>query len=760
MQLLDKSDEGLTSQQIPARTWKYWRLDCVKGRQRWVFDPPKNCTDLELAEIIRSLPVEFKFDKQFNPNAADQVYRYNRLSRIDSDFIIEKEPALDFPNSLTRAASHARNRCLHALGLLQDEDGHWPGDYGGPHFLLPALVFTSHISNTPFPAEKRVLMMQYMLNHQNEDGGWGLHIEGESKMFGTVMQYCALRLLGAEPSDNVMVSAREWILSQGGATNIPSWGKVFLSILGVYEWEGCNSLLPELWLLPRWFALHPSRYWCHARMVYLPMSYCYGNKVTGKVDGLIKEIRREIYNVPYAEIKWRSHRNDVCDSDIYRSASGTYKFLSGLLNKYENWPNAGLRRKALKFALDYIDAEDQQTEYIDIGPVNQILNSVCSWHAYGPDSKSFKSHVSRWDDYLWLAEDGMKMNGYNGSQLWDTAFTVQAILENKPSETPVELLSRAYAFIDYSQIKDEVPNGKKFFRHASIGGWPFSTLEHGWPIADCTAEALKATINIHREKDLVLNEDSTISKKRLFQAADLLLTWQNSDGGWATYENKRGGSWLELLNPSEIFGEIMVDYSWVECTSACVTALVEFQTEYPDYCSSAITKAIREGVAFIKDQQNSDGSWMGSWGVCFTYGTWFAVEALVVTKKYTENDDALNKACQFLLSCQNEDGGWGESHRSCTESKYIYEVNSQVVNTSWALLSLMGANHINKEPVDNGIKFLMSKQQKQGEWPQQRISGVFNKTCMITYSAYRNIFPVWALGRYLTKYNGVLKYKS
>lgn len=26
--------------------------------------------------------------------------------------------------------------------------------------------------------------------------------------------------------------------------------------------------------------------------------------------------------------------------------------------------------------------------------------------------------------------------------------------------------------------------------------------------------------------------------------------------------------------------------------------------------------------------------------------------------------------------------------------------------------------------------------------------GVFNKNCMITYAAYRNIFPIWALGEY------------
>lgn len=30
---------------------------------------------------------------------------------------------------------------------------------------------------------------------------------------------------------------------------------------------------------------------------------------------------------------------------------------------------------------------------------------------------------------------------------------------------------------------------------------------------------------------------------------------RNSDGGFATYETKRGGHLLELLNPSEVFGE-------------------------------------------------------------------------------------------------------------------------------------------------------------------------------------------------------------
>lgn len=60
--------------------------------------------------------------------------------------------------------------------------------------------------------------------------------------------------------------------SRGGATYITSWGKFWLSVLGVYSWDGQNPLPPEMWLLPysKWTGigyLHPGRFWCHCRMV-------------------------------------------------------------------------------------------------------------------------------------------------------------------------------------------------------------------------------------------------------------------------------------------------------------------------------------------------------------------------------------------------------------------------------------------------------------------------------------------------------------
>ena len=51
---------------------------------------------------------------------------------------------------------------------------------------------------------------------------------------------------------------------------------------------------------------------------------------------------------------------------------------------------------------------------------------------------------------------------------------------------------------------------------------------------------------------------------------------QNENGGYSSYETKRAGKVMELLNPAEVFGDIMVDYTYVECTSAVMQALRHF----------------------------------------------------------------------------------------------------------------------------------------------------------------------------------------
>jgi len=751
MLVFSETETKDTHQFSKEEYWSCWKLKTRNGRQTWEFDLPQGLqSQTDAAEFIREMAKAFDFDKAANPNSGDKIYRMQALKNFQE--LSRKQITLphNIVHSLKKEAFIAALSGLHFYQSLQAEEGHWPGDYGGPLFLLPGLVIASYVTETPFAPPHCALMKRYMLNHQNDDGGWGLHIEGKSTMFGTVMQYVALRLLGMEENEPSVAAARGWILKNGGATGIPSWGKFYLAVLGVFNWEGCNSLLPEMWLLPSSLPVHPGRYWCHSRMVYLPMAYCYGNKVKGKITPLIKQLQRELFTEDYLSIRWKDVRNRIAPTDSFTPPSAILKTLNAFINLYERFYSKTLRKKALDFILEYINAEDEQTDYVDIGPVNQAINSICVWHAYGKNSAQFQKHVERWKDYLWVTEDGMKMNGYNGSQLWDTAFAVQAVTEGGLENFYPETIKKAYHYIDITQVQEDVPKRRRFFRHISKGGWPFSTLEHGWPISDCTAEGLSAVLKVHRTA-LFKNSSIKISDTRLFDAVNIILSLQNKDGGWATYEQTRGMPWLELLNPSEVFSNIMIDYSYTECTAACIRALCEFQKAYPYHRREETAGAISRGAEFIKSKQLADGSWLGSWGVCFTYGTWFAMEGLITA---AENPESLciQRACDFLRSKQNEDGGWGESYESCVQKKYIPHKQSQVVNTSWALLALMAANYPDRQLVDKGIRFLIQRQQTDGDWQQQGISGVFNSNCMITYTAYRNVFPLWALGRYYNNY--------
>ena len=61
------------------------------------------------------------------------------------------------------------------------------------------------------------------------------------------MNYTVLRILGADEDDTRMVKARGKLHQLGGAVNAPHWGKFWLSVLGVMEWDAVNPVPPELW---------------------------------------------------------------------------------------------------------------------------------------------------------------------------------------------------------------------------------------------------------------------------------------------------------------------------------------------------------------------------------------------------------------------------------------------------------------------------------------------------------------------------------
>ncbi|KAI0227929.1 Lanosterol synthase [Lamellibrachia satsuma] len=230
---------------------------------------------------------------------------------------------------------------------------------------------------------------------------------------------------------------------------------------------------------------------------------------------------------------------------------------------------------------------------------------------------------------------------------------------------------------------------------------------------------------------------------------------RNADGGFSSYETQRGGVLLELLNPAEVFGDVMVDYTHVECTSAVMQALKHFSDEYPQYRDREIRQCLVDGLHFVRRNQRADGSWYGNWGVCFTYGAWFGLEAFACMGcRYDSGSTPpeLKRACLWLVEHRLPDGGWGENFESCEQKVYVPAETSQVVNTAWALLGLLAVRYPDVELLKKGVQVLMDRQLDNGDFPLENITGVFNKSCAIHYDAYRNVFPMWALGRFVALY--------
>lgn len=601
-------------------------------------------------------------------------------------------------------------------------------------FLIPGFVITLYVTNSPIPEAYRTEMIRYLCARAHpEDGGWGLHIEGESTIFGTSLNYVALRILGMSAEHPVARKARATLHKLGGALQNPHWGKLWLSVLNCYKYEGMNPVPPELWLLPKWVPFHPWRWWIHCRMVYLPMGYLYSKKWAYPANDLIKSLREEIYTQDFNTIDFSVQRNNIAPAEIYHPHSYVLDALNHVLVAWRKWVcPENIADWGCQHVYDIICGEDESSQGVDLGPVNNPMNTLVRYIHEGPDGEGIKLHRQTLLDYFWMKDEGMLVNGTDGVQVWDTSFYIQAIAECGLAGEPRyrDMLLRALEFLEDQQILEEPVGVGAEYRHTRKGAWPFSKKLQGYTVSDCTGEGLKSVLLLQS----VPGFPKLVSDERLKLAVDILLSMQNTayGNGFASYEKIRGGAWMEHLNAAEVFGGIMVEYNYPECTTAVVTALNFFIKYDPDYRREEIDKVLKTSVQFIRKIQRPDGSWYGNWGICFTYAAMFTMESLNLSGENYENSETVRKGCDFLIGKQMEDGGWGESFMSSVKQEYVHHKQSQVVMTAWACIALMHGEYPDPTPIKRGLKLIMSRQLPNGEWAQEAIEGVFNKSWYVT----------------------------
>ena len=631
-------------------------------------------------------------------------------------------------------------RAVAKLVHRQSEQGGWEGEVVWCPMLAAQYVLMCHITGTVIPAARRKSLLLHFHRTRLPSGLWGLHPHSAPYLFVSTLVYVAARLLGAAKDDPLLVPAAEFIKTEGGVAAIPSWGKFWLALLNLYEWDGVNPVLPELWALPRSLPLHPGNFYCHTRLIHLAMAVIYAARYQVQRLPIIDALREELYPAGYAKTDFRASRNALRPGDLFARPARILRLLYALTILADRWHNQALRTVLVRRLRERIRWELRTTNHSSISPVSGLLNIIALWLA-DPEDGDLQRALQRFEGWIWEdIEDGMRITGARSTS-WDTAFALQALVGAAPHVEVDEAIARGVAFLEGQQIRESFAGFAENFRIDPKGGWCFAGVRHGWPVSDCTAEALTA---------LLAAPSTRLDRHALSEAVQFIFRCQNPDGGFGSYE-KSGTQWsLEWLNPAEMFADSMTDRSWIECTASCIEALAAFRKRCPEVLTEPVGHAIARAARWLGRSQRADGSWPGAWGVYLIYGTLFGVRGLLAAGTVVYHP-AIRRACRWLLAQQRADGGWGEHHAGSLTGRYTEHPESQVIQTAWALLTLLHAQDTEWTAIERGVHFLIERQDAHGEWPQQDMAGVFFRTALLDYTLYRSYFPLWALGLYQSR---------
>jgi squalene-hopene/tetraprenyl-beta-curcumene cyclase len=614
----------------------------------------------------------------------------------------------------------AIGRALSVLLGLQRDDGCWCFELEADATIPAEYILLNHFLDTIEPQLERDIA-GYLRATQAEHGGWPLFHGGQFDISCSVKAYYALKLAGDPVDAPHMVRARGAILAHGGARRCNVFTRICLALFGQLPWRAVPVMPVEIMLLPRWFPFHLDKvsYW--SRTVIVPLL------VLMTVQPRAKNPR----GIGIAEL-FVAPPETVTDwiSPPTRSAVGYFfTTVDRLLRMAQPWFPAGSRQVAIDKAVAFV-SERLNGENGLGGIFPAMANTVMMYDCLGYR----KDHP----DYATALDAVRRLVVHAGarsycqpcfSPVWDTCLTSHALLEagGEAVEAP---LRRACDWLEGEQVLDLAGDWAVQRPGLRPGGWAFQYKNPHYPDLDDTAAVALALDRFDRAR----------YRKAIDRAAEWIVGMQSRNGGWGAFDADNTHYYLNHI-PFADHGALL-DPPTADVSARCLGFLAQigYPPEHP---------VMQAALAYLRGEQEEDGSWFGRWGTNYIYGTWSVLSGLNAAG-VPHDAPEIRRAVAWLVARQHEDGGWGEAAESYygegSRGDAPYSTASQ---TGWALLALMAAGEVAHPAVARGVRYLIATQSEAGTWDEPWYTAVgFPRVFYLRYHGYRAYFPTWALVRY------------
>jgi squalene-hopene/tetraprenyl-beta-curcumene cyclase len=616
---------------------------------------------------------------------------------------------------LDRAIAGARD----ALIAQQHEQGYWLYELEADCTIPAEYIMMMHFLDE-IDAGLELKIANHLRARQAQHGGWPLYHNGELDLSCTIKAYYALKLAGDSTSSAHMVKARAAILERGGAAKANVFTRIALALFGELPWRGVPYIPVEIMLLPKWFPFHIDKvsYW--SRTVMVPLFILCTRKPKAKNPRKVG-IRELFTTAPEKE------RHYFRRSGLLAKAFLLFDHIGRMIDPLIPARMRALAtRRAEEWVIARLNGED------GLGAIfPAMVNALEAMVILGyPDDHPARLTAKRALQKLLVVGPSSAYCQPCVSPIWDTALACLAMQEtgDDPSR---DASTRALDWLKSKQLLDEPGDWRIRRPHLRGGGWAFQFANDFYPDLDDTAAVAWA---MHQSRDESRYAES------VRRALDWLVGMQSRDGGFAAFDADNTCYYLNKI-PFADHGALL-DPPTSDVTARVVTVLARVGRPQDK-------PALERAIAYLRTQQEADGSWFGRWGTNYIYGTWSVLMSLAQTHVGAD-DPMMRRAVVWLKSRQNVDGGWGESNDSyALQSRAAEDFGSTPYQTAWALLALMSAGEIASDAVRRGADFLLHTRQADDLWshPSYTAPG-FPRVFYLRYHGYSAYFPLWALAAY------------